>query len=425
MPPRHGKSELFSKYLPACFLGNHPDLSVILATYEAKFARTWGRKAKAVFHKSAPECYDLQLGQKRSDDHWTVAEHEGSMQTAGVGGPMTGKGADLLLIDDPIKNAAEALSQTLRDNQWDWWLSTAMTRIEPGGRVAVLMTRWHEDDLTGRIMKLAKETGETWLHVVIPAICEDDTCEVEQFLGRKNGEPLWPERYGLGQLKVHEASSPIWWNGMYQQRPAPLEGNLVKKAWLRYFEVLEIDGLKYVALHKPEGTVRVRWTDCTLFFTIDLAASEKTQADETVISAWLLVRETGELCWLDATGGHIEGPDQEGLIIQQANAYQPTLIGVESTAYQLTMFQNLIRKGLPGYKLKADKDKLSRFIPASALYKAGQIYHRLYAPWLTTAEDQLLKFPNHAHDDYVDTVSYAAKLISYLSGAGEMPLEGY
>lgn len=424
MPPRFGKSQLFSKYLPACYLGNNPDHSVILSSYEAEFAAQWGGKAKQVMLDVGQQCYGLTLG-KISDHRWTIAGHDGSMQTAGAGGAITGKGAHLFLIDDPVKNSQDAMSVVQQEHQFDWLLSTALTRLEPTGALAILMTRWAENDMTGRVLELAKETGEVWTHVSLPAICEDETSPTEQYLGRKNGDALWPERFSVEQLGVIKKRSYFWWNGLYQQRPAPIEGHLVKKAWLRYFSMQVISGQPFAILHTPEGDQRLALTDCRLFFTVDLAASLKTSADFTVVSVWALWPTKGILLWLDAVDERMEGPDQEALIAKLYHQYKPSLIGIEATSYQLTLIQALLRQGLPIHKLQADKDKVSRFIPSATMYQNGLIYHPLHAPWLERAEPQLLSFPNAAHDDFVDTVAYASRMIYFLTGIGEMPLEGY
>lgn len=424
MPPRHGKSEFFSKYLPACYLGNYPDRNVILTSYGADFAASWGMKAKNVMLEAGPEVYGLEID-KRSDQHWTVAKYGGSMQTAGVGGPLTGKGAHLLLIDDPIKNHKEAMSETIREHQWDWLISTALTRLEPDASVAILMTRWHQDDMCGRVLKLAKETGEYWEHISLPAICEDANAPVERMLGRQVGQALWPDRYPIEALHRIKMASHFWWNGLYQQRPAPLEGHLVKQSWFRYFTKQVVDGRVFYTLHRPDGETVLAHKDLTIFLTVDLAASTKTSADYTVVSVWGLEHKTGELLWLDAKAERMEGPDQVELITKMYHTWKPELIGVEATAYQLTMVQNLVRDGLPAYKLHADTDKVSRFLPAGNAYKNGLIYHPLHAEWVSEVEAQLVTFPNADHDDHVDTCSYAVRMLHYILGAGTMDMTGY
>jgi len=158
-PPRHGKSEFISKYFPAWYLGMYPENRVMLTSYEANFARSWGRKARNVLDEFGKDWFNVTVStEQKSAVDWET-NHGGGMVTAGVGGALTGRGANLLIIDDPIKNAEEAISETIRDKQWDWWQSTASTRLEPGGIVVVMATRWHKDDLIGKLLPAA-ESGE-------------------------------------------------------------------------------------------------------------------------------------------------------------------------------------------------------------------------------------------------------------------------
>jgi hypothetical protein len=170
VPPRHGKSELVSKYFPAWFLGVYRNRRIILAGYEASFAASWGRKARTLL-ESHGDMFGVQVDQKSSaSDAWNIKGAEGGMQTAGVGGPITGKGADVLIIDDPIKNYEEAHSETFREKTWDWFTSTAYTRLEPNGTVILVQTRWHEDDLAGRIIRDMKH--EKWRVINFPALAD-------------------------------------------------------------------------------------------------------------------------------------------------------------------------------------------------------------------------------------------------------------
>lgn len=160
LPPRHGKSEFISKWFPAWYLGCFPDHRVIMASYEADFAMSWGRKVRDILEEKGEPYFGIRVRKISSAaDRWDIEGRAGGMQSVGVGGPLTGKGANILIIDDPVKNAAEANSQVYRDKTWDWYTSTAYTRLEPGGSIILVQTRWHEDDLAGRILQKAKETG--------------------------------------------------------------------------------------------------------------------------------------------------------------------------------------------------------------------------------------------------------------------------
>lgn len=154
MPPRHGKSELISKYFPFWYLGHFPDKRIILTSYEASFAQSWGRKVKELIEEFGEPIFKIKLNpSSRSAKSFDIKEHYGGMACAGAGGAITGKGADLIIIDDPVKNDKQAHSIVYRERIWDWFLATVYTRLEPEGAIIVVMTRWHEDDLCGRIIE--------------------------------------------------------------------------------------------------------------------------------------------------------------------------------------------------------------------------------------------------------------------------------
>lgn len=232
-PPRHGKSWLGSLWLPTWFLHRWPQRRVMLGSYEADFAATWGRRVRNALtdahERGLTECE--VSGDSASANRWDTTTG-GGMVTAGVGGPFTGKGADLLLIDDPVKNAEEADSETLREKAWEWWTTTAYTRLEPGAVAIVTMTRWHEDDLAGRI--IANDGAGEWTVVRVPAVAEHGDP-----LGRKEGEALWPERYPREELdKIRAAIGSRAYGALYQGSPTSAEGNRIKRAWIRYYDTL-------------------------------------------------------------------------------------------------------------------------------------------------------------------------------------------
>lgn len=242
-PPRHGKSEFVSKYFPAWFLGRFPNERVLFSSYESTFAMSWGRKVRDILLEYGPSVFDVAINPNNSSaGSWGFLKYEGGMQTAGVGAGLTGKGAHLLLIDDPIKGAEQSHSVTIRNKHWDWYRSEAYTRLAPGGRIILTLTRWHEDDLAGRILKDSQATGEQWEILRLPAIAEDDG----DMLGRQPGEPLWPERFPLDRLlEIKATLGSYWWSALYQQRPAPSEGNIFKKAWFKYYRPAELGNKKF------------------------------------------------------------------------------------------------------------------------------------------------------------------------------------
>ncbi len=236
MPPRHGKSQLGSRYFPAWYLGRYPDNRVILCSYEAGFAAKWGGEARDILNEHGQDLFGVRVSNETSArDDWRIEGREGGMITAGAGGPITGRGANLFVIDDPVKNARDANSQTVRQGIWDWWQSTALTRLEPDASVLVVQTRWHKQDLTGRLLGEDPEDAdddepddERWEVLNLPAIAEGQG----DALGRLTGEALWPERWPAARLEKRKRRLGGYvWGALYQQRPTDPEGNYFKRSW--------------------------------------------------------------------------------------------------------------------------------------------------------------------------------------------------
>ena len=304
LPPRHGKSWLVSNFFPAWYLGIFPDKRVILTAYEADFAATWGRRARDVLNEHGKSVFGIEVNDKSSAaNRWDIKNHYGGMVTAGVGGPITGRGADILVIDDPVKNAEEANSQTYRNRTWDWYQSTAYTRLEPQGAVILIMTRWHEDDLAGRLIKsMNKGTLEQWEMINLPAIAEDN-----DLLGRKLGEPLWPERYNLKELqRIKDTTGSYWWSSLYQQRPQPPGGGLLKRSWLEHYQSNEVPDLEHLNIYQA-------W---------DLAISTKETADYTVCTT-IGVSDENKIYVLDWYRDRIDFPTQVKMVEKLARKWIP------------------------------------------------------------------------------------------------------
>ncbi|GAA3591592.1 hypothetical protein GCM10022295_86540 [Streptomyces osmaniensis] len=232
MPPRHGKSRRAARWAPLWFLSRHPDRRVMIASYSADLADDHGRWIRDAINTYGPHIgLALHSGSKAAN-RFDLADKdgnrlEGGLVTAGVGGGLTGKGAHLAIVDDPIKDAADAESPTMRRRLWDWWTSVLNTRIEPGGSIIVIQTRWHEQDLAGKILE--GEDADDWIRLDLPAICDSD----DDPLGREIGQPLWPVRYGIKALdKIRRAvGERVWWS-LFQQKPRPLEGGVWKWPWI-------------------------------------------------------------------------------------------------------------------------------------------------------------------------------------------------
>ena len=398
MPPRHGKSMTVTESFPSWFIGRNPERRVIEVSYGSELAQKFGLSNRRKIEEFGMDIFGIRVSSENaSKTNWGLVEYSGGMISAGIGGSITGQGADLLIIDDPIKNRGEAESQTFRERIWSEWQDTLSSRLHPGGKVIVIMTRWHEDDLVGRL--LAQDNS--WYLINLPAVAEEN-----DILGREVGQLLWPEHGYDKKWSIREKANKgsRSWESLYQGHPHPSDGNLFRQSMFRRFK---ITGNCYKVDEKIYDKLA-----CKIFQTCDVAGSKKTSADYFVLGTFALC-PNGELLALEIFRERLEGPDQPALIRRKFEEYKPVLIGVESANMGLTLYQQLRRSGLPVIELRPDADKYTRAIPAAARYEAGAVYHLEGAYWLNDLEAELLAFPNGMHDDQVDVISYAVFMHSW------------
>lgn len=404
MPPRHGKSELCSRWFPAWYVNRFPNKRIMLCSYEADFASSWGRKARDILENHSQDLRVRVSSASSAAARWDLASTPGGMVTAGVGGPITGKGADVLLIDDPVKNAEDARSAVMRESAWQWWTTTAYTRLEPNASVIVIMTRWHEDDLVGRILA---EERDKWTVINLPAVAEEGDP-----LGREPGEALCPERYPIEELDaIRSTIGSDAFASLYQQRPNPEGGGRFKKMYFKYWVGRNDEaGNNFYQLIDPDGPLLVRRDECWRFVTCDLALSLKQKADYTVMSVWDVVPHTNpqRLVLVHRERVRVEGPDHLPMLRRIDEQFKPLFLGIEEGMFGSQVIQSAVREGLLVKKLTPEKDKWARAETASIMCTNGQVYFPRSARWLSEWEGELLAFPNAPHDDQVDTFSYAA-----------------
>lgn len=392
MPPRHGKSELCSHYLPAWYLGMWPDKKVILTSYEASYAASWGRKCRDTLEEYGAQMFGVSVRQdSRAADSWSIEGHSGEMHTAGCMGPITGQGANLLIIDDPVKNAEEALSQTIRDKTWDWYLSTAMTRLDDQhSAVILIMTRWHQDDLAGRL--LDREAGK-WEVVDFPALARTDDP-----LGRKEGHALWPMRFGeeyLAEIRDRPGAA-YWWNSMYQQRPTSEDGLLFKR---QDFKVVD---------SVPSGRKVRMW---------DLAGTKPSGSGDPDWTAGLLMIDADGKKWIDdVIHERLDTYGVEKLILDTAGKDGNNVtIGLFQDPAQAGKFQAEYLAGkLSGYTveiIKSFPNVLDMARPVISQAKAGNLMMRS-ANWNTALLDEAVSLPFGRHDDIIAALNGAFKLLT-------------
>ena len=385
MPPRHGKSELCSKYFPAWYLGTHPEDRVILTSYEADFAATWGQKVRDIF-KEHNTIFGVKVNDRSAArNRWDIAGHRGGMGTAGVGGPITGKGAEVLIIDDPVKNAEQANSPTYRDKAKEWYNSTAYTRLTPSGKVILIQTRWHEDDLGGWLLN---DSEDDWTIINFPAFAEED-----DVLGRSKGDALWPELWTTEKLQQKKKQlGEYWFSAMYQQQPQPLEGGILKREWLDYYTP--------ALLERSAASIYTGW---------DLAISQKETADYTC-SCTIAVKPDGHIYILDWTREHITFPEQQQRVPQIQSRFNAALIGIEDNAYQAALPQSLRGMRLPIKTRTAVKDKVTKIVSAFTLFEQGLVHLPMDHHLLGEFENEYMMFPTSKHDDLLDATEMALSM---------------
>lgn len=408
-PPQHGKSELTSVRLPAFWLGQRPDDPVILTSYGATLAESKSRQVRdiligdefrALFGDLAPVDEPVQLRpDSRAVARWQLAGHRGAMLAVGVGGPVTGHGAQLGIIDDPFENWEQAASQTHRDRVWDWYRGTFRTRIWEGGAIVLIMTRWHEDDLAGRLLR---EQGDDWHVLRLPALAE--TQEERDYndrrmglvqggidpLGREPGEALAPRRYSATEMAlIRRDVGSLVFAAEYQGAPTAAEGTLVKRAWLPIVQAAPASVLGRVrywdkaastaASAKFTAGVRVSYGSDGIIYVEDAKRGQWSTGERRAV-----MRQTAQLDGIEVVIGVEQEPGSSGL----------------------DSVQDDIRL-LAGFAAFADRpsgDKDTRLLPFAAQAEAGNV--RLVAgSWNEAFIDELTAIPNGRYRDQADAVA--------------------
>lgn len=396
--PRAGKSKRCARCFPLWYLRRHPNHGIALGTYAEWLGLKHSRWVRNTIARH-PELGLELAGDSKAADDWELTTG-GGMIARGVGGGLTGGGGGGVIIDDPVKNREEAESPTMRDKTWDWWtddVSTRLTRIdEVEPWVLLIMTAWHEDDLRGRL--LTREP-ENWTVLSLPALAEEGDP-----LGRARGETLMPDRYGDKWLAEQQKRMGTYsFTALYQQRPSPAEGALFHRRNFRYWQPIVTD----VGDRWRVGDKTVNPDECWRFATADTASSTKTSADWTVVSAWAVTPDS-DLLLLDRARQRMGESELLPFVRNVAERNRCAWVGVEATFGTTTLAYEMGVAGLALVRLKADTDKITRSIPAQVRSEQHRVYWPAGAPWLDEWESELLGFPHGAHDDQVDTFSYAA-----------------
>lgn len=428
MPPRHYKSQTATAHFTAWYLGKHPDHNVITASYSSTLVRKFSRQTRALVARYGPEIFGMELADdsKKIED-WAIQLTDGEMTTggyrcAGIGGSFSGTGAHLFIIDDPHKDRKEANSATMRENVWEWYTSAAYTRMEADGAMIVIQTRWSEEDLAGRLissMDSGDEYAEEWDVVSFPALAESD----EDPLGRKEGEPLWPERFDLKRYYSIRASVGIYeWFPQFQQRPQAISGGAFKAHWFKWYTKNEI------SFHNEQWWFRDE--PLKLYQGVDPAISEKTEADDFVVFT-LGITPTHKIVLLDVFHDHLDFESQPKKIVEKYQEFAPERVGIETNAYQDALRQTVIKKAMMSVKqLNHTGDKFTRIMTTTPYFENGQVYLRqatddetdayvdvlrlpgvrIHRMWKKFWQQAVTYAPKAAHDDILDAMENCFEL---------------
>lgn len=387
-PPRHGKSHLMSRWVPSWFLSHWPNRKVILASYEAAFAASWGRQVRNILQEN-PVLNVTVASDSHAADRWDTTMG-GGMFTAGVGGPLTGRGGDLLLIDDYVKNAEEADSPTYQRRAIEWWNTTFRTRAEPNASIIILATRWHENDLIGYLTSEDNENKNEWTVINLPALSESN----EDFMGRQKGDPLCSQRFDLKALQdIRRAVGARAWSALYQGAPTPATGGLFNAEMFDFVDLPSQFDYRFIMA--------------------DTAYSDKQENDFTVFTAFGMVR--GELYVLDVFRQQIKASDLEGPVchfITRFQGYGFRGAYIEPKGHGIYLNQMLPRRGMmipSESQIKeffSDRkfDKVARANNAVPYLGYKRVHINRQIRDKETLLNELLTFPRARFDDFVDTI---------------------
>jgi len=405
MPPRHSKSEFASFLMPAWFLGRNPKLKIIQATHNTELAVRFGRKVRDLIDD--PQYKEIFPNTNLKEDNKGAGKWQtsagGEYFAAGVGAAVTGRGADLFIIDDP-HSEQDALSESAFDNAYEWYTSGPRQRLQPGGAIILVMTRWGKKDLTGRLLQA--QTGDSmadkWEVVEFPAILP-------------SGAPLWPEFWEKDALLSIKASLPVGkWSAQWQQQPTATESAIVKREWWKMWEKDEPPQLKYILQ------------------AYDTAFSKKETADYSAITTWgVFDPQDGSpdnIILLDAQRGRWNFPELKEVAYNEYEYWEPDMVIVEKKASGGPLIDEMRSRGLPVLGFSPGRraggggvDKITRMHMVSPLFEAGVVWAPAAKKFADEVIEEVASFPNGDHDDFCDSMTLA--LMRFRQG-GFVSLDG-
>ena len=384
MPPRHTKSEFASFLLPAWMIGQRPKLKIIQTTHTTELAVRFGRKAKTLMDtEEYKQVFKTRLREDSQAAGKWETEQGGEYYAAGVGSAITGRGADLLIIDDP-HSEQDALNVDALERAYEWYTSGPRQRLQPGGAIVVVMTRWNTKDLTGKLLQASGEVkSDKWEVIEFPAILP-------------SGKPIWPEYWKLEELEAVKASLSLpKWNAQWMQNPTSEEGAIIKREWWRKWDSDSVPELYHVIQ------------------SYDTAFMKKETADYSAITTWGVFyhsEDSGpQLILLDAIKKRLEFPELRRLAYEQFRYWNPETVLIESKASGLPLTYELRKMGIPVINFTPSKgnDKHTRVNSVAPLFESGCIWAPTHKSFAQEVIEECAAFPYGDNDDLVDSMTQA------------------
>ena len=384
MPPRHTKSEFASYLFPAWMVGKNPKLKVIQTTHTGELAVRFGRKMKNLVDTSefAQVFEDCKIAADSTAAGRWETNKGGEYYAAGIGGAITGRGADLLIIDDP-HSEQDALSETAMDSAYEWYTSGPRQRLQPGGAIVIVMTRWSTKDLTGKLLNAQSEPkADQWEVIEFPAILPSNT-------------PVWPNYWKLEELEGVKASlSEGKWQAQWQQNPTSEEGSIIKREWWKEWKQKEIPDLVHIIQ------------------SYDTAFSKKETADFSAITTWGVFYPPNKgphLILVDVRKGRWDFPELKKIALEEYKYWEPETVIIEAKATGTPLTHELRQIGVPVVNFTPSKgnDKHVRVNSVAPLFEAGKIYYPADKRWAEEVIEECAAFPYGEYDDLVDSTTQA------------------